>query len=116
MKTWGGRHYLPEPPRMINGSLKSFEYKLLNYLIQGSAADQTKQTIIDWDYMYGTDGVFLAALHDEVNISVPEETGAVAMSHLEEAMNRDRFDVPFRSEGFAGPNFGTLISANPKDA
>lgn len=108
LRTWGGRLYLPEAPRLIKGVMRSFEYKLLNYLIQGSAADQTKQTIIDWDQMYGNDGLFLAALHDEINLSIPAEDALNAMAHLQEVMNRARFDVPMLSEGFVGPNFGDL--------
>jgi DNA polymerase I-like protein with 3'-5' exonuclease and polymerase domains len=108
LRTWGGRLYLPEAPRLIKGVMRSFEYKLLNYLIQGSAADQTKQTIIDWDQMYGNDGLFLAALHDEINLSIPRDYWINGMAHLQEVMNRARFDVPMLSEGFVGPNFGDL--------
>lgn len=108
LKTWGGRRYLPEPPKLIKGVMRSFEYKLLNYLIQGSAADQTKQAIIDWDVCREPSWAFLAALHDEVNISVPEDEALSAMTYLKEVMNRDRFDVPMLSEGFIGDNFGEL--------
>jgi DNA polymerase I-like protein with 3'-5' exonuclease and polymerase domains len=81
-------------------------YKLLNYLIQGSAADQTKQSIIDWHYdIRKPSDIFLATVHDENNIAAPLEDLAPAMYRLRTAMDMDRFDVPFRSEGFAGPNW-----------
>jgi DNA polymerase-1 len=108
LRTWGGRLYLPEAPRLVNGVMRSFEYKLLNYLIQPSAADQTKQTVIDWDAVRPSSNVFLIAMHDEIDISVPEDDLIMDMKILKEVMNRDRFDVPMRSEGFWGYNFGEL--------
>lgn len=108
LKTWGGRLYLPEAPKLINGRMIDFLYKLLNYLIQPSAADLTKQTIIDWNTEHGSDGFLTATLYDEINLSVREDYVGRAMAHLKEVMNRDRLDVPMRSEGFIGPNFGAL--------
>ena len=40
VKTWGGRILPAEAPRIIDGEWRTFYYKLCNYLIQGSAADQ----------------------------------------------------------------------------
>jgi DNA polymerase-1 len=108
MRTWGGRLYLPEPPRLVGGIMRSFEYKLLNYLIQGSAADQTKQAVIDWHATKLDDNYFLIAMHDEIDISAPEKTWEAGMQHLKEVMNHPRFDVPMLSEGFWGHNFGEL--------
>lgn len=103
--TWGGRKYYVEPPKLVQGRMRTFEYKLLNYLIQGSAADQTKQTIIDWDKERDLSTVFLATVHDEINISVPEGIVKPEMVTLRRCMHRDYFDVPMRSEGFVGPNW-----------
>lgn len=44
--TLGGRRYKSEPRRIVNGEWRSFEYKLLNYLIQGSAADLMKDAMV----------------------------------------------------------------------
>jgi DNA polymerase I-like protein with 3'-5' exonuclease and polymerase domains len=100
--TWGGRRYFREENE------RDLSYKLLNYLIQGSAADQTKQSIIDWHENKHPDDVFLATVHDENNVSAPIEDKAPAMQRLRLSMDKDRFDVPFLSEGFAGPNWGDL--------
>jgi len=105
IRTWGGREYFVEPPKVIDGRMRSFEYKLLNYLVQGSAADQTKQSIIDWADTRSWEATFLATVHDEINISAPKETAHEHMRVLREAMDKDRFDVPFKSEGFIGPNW-----------
>jgi len=109
IRTWGGRHYPVEPAKIIKGKLRTFEYKLLNYLIQGSAGDQTKQVLCDWyeDYK-APDAIFLATVHDEISASVPEESWRSEMAMLRIAMDQDLFDVPMRSEGFYGPNWGNL--------
>lgn len=105
IRTWGGREYYSEPAKIVAGSMRSFEYKLLNYLIQGSAADQTKQSIIEWNDQRRWDSIFLATVHDEINISAPADAWESHMSVLRGAMNVDRFDVPFKSEGFKGENW-----------
>ncbi len=104
--TWGGRQYVREPNEQ-----RDLSYKLLNYLIQGSAADQTKQAIVDWHYNHrkSTD-IFLSTVHDENNIAAPIDDKAGAMMRLRVAMDAKRFDVPFRSEGFAGPTWGKIQS------
>lgn len=105
IRTWGGRQYYVEPSKIVDGRLRSFEYKLLNYLIQGSAADQTKESIIAWDDQRSWEATFLATVHDEINISAPKDSWQEHMAILKEAMDKDRFDVPFKSEGFIGENW-----------
>lgn len=104
IRTWGGRLYYAE----IGSDGRNFAYKLLNYLIQGSAADQTKESINDWFENKPHDDVFLATVHDEINISAPSELWQNSMGILRVCMERDRFDVPFRSEGFYGPNWSEI--------
>ena len=110
IRTWGGRYYPVEPAKIIKGRLRTWEYKLLNYLIQGSAGDQTKQVLCDWWEMYKSpDTVFMATIHDEINASVPEDISGMEMTQLRDAMDQDLFDCPMRSEGYQGPNWGSLI-------
>jgi DNA polymerase I-like protein with 3'-5' exonuclease and polymerase domains len=111
IRTWGGRIYYTEPSRVINGRNVDFSYKLLNYLIQGSAADQTKQSVIDWYASKGKGVTLLAQVHDEINISVPVGSAVDEMAVLRNAMNKNRFDVPFLSEGFFGTNWQDLQEA-----
>jgi len=108
IRTWGGRIYYKEPDREIKGRMVDFSYKLLNYLIQGSAADQTKQSTIDWYKEKAPDTSMLALVHDEINISAPAEDYEVEMAVLRQHMNAPRFDVPFLSDGFVGPNWHDL--------
>ena len=107
--TWGGRKYPTEPPKVIKGAMRTFEYKLLNYLIQGSAGDQTKEVMCDWWENYKSpDTVFTSTIHDEINASAPEEDWEHEMRELQRAMDQDYFDVPMRSEGEHGTNWGSL--------
>lgn len=105
IRTWGGRVYYSEPSKEVAGRMRDFSYKLLNYLIQGSAADQTKQSIVDWESSRHWSVPFLATVHDEINISAPADNWRAAMDHLRLCMNEDRLDVPVLSEGFVGPNW-----------
>jgi DNA polymerase I-like protein with 3'-5' exonuclease and polymerase domains len=101
--TWGGRKYYKEPH-----AERDLSYKLLNFLVQGSAADQTKQSLIDWDNERAPEDMLLASVHDEINISVPIDRADDGMRRLRLAMNKDRFDVPFLSEGYAGLNWSEI--------
>jgi DNA polymerase I-like protein with 3'-5' exonuclease and polymerase domains len=108
IRTWGGRVYYREP-----NPERDLSYKLLNYLIQGSSADQTKQSMIDYDNERNPDELLIAAVHDELNTSVPTENLEAGMVRLRTAMDKDRFDVPFRSEGYAGPNWADIEKYEP---
>lgn len=101
--TWGGRRYFKEP-----NPDRDLSYKLLNYLIQGSAADQTKQAIIDWNRLRKPCDQLIAAVHDEINVCAPPEEMHAAMYRLRVAMDAPRFDVPFMSEGFVGDNWSDI--------
>lgn len=109
IRTWGGREIHKEPSRVVKGALRSFEYKLLNYLIQGSSADQTKQCMLDWNSHLDCGEVFMATVHDEINISAPIDQAEDAMEHLRICMEETcQFDVPMLSEGFSGPSWGEV--------
>lgn len=103
IRTWGGRKYYREVSTKY--PTRDFSYKLLNYLIQGSAADQTKQCLVDWNSTRYPGSKFLATVHDEINISVPADEWRDHMTHLREVMNSDRLDCPMLSEGFVGENW-----------
>jgi len=101
--TWGGRKYYREP-----NPDRDLSYKLLNYLIQGSAADQTKDAMIAWENTRGPDDMMIADVYDELDMSAPAEEDKRAMVCLRTAMNADRFDVPFRSKGYKGANWADV--------
>lgn len=105
--TWGGRKYPVEPPKVVKGRTMTFEYKLLNYLIQGSAGDCTKESLVRWDADKGN-GEFLATVHDENDIQAPKESAQRDMRKLREAMESIEFDVKMLSDGFVGSSWTDL--------
>jgi DNA polymerase-1 len=106
--TWGGREYPVEPPKVLkNGRYANYAYKLLNYLIQGSAGDCTKESLIRWDSIKG-DAQFLATVHDENDIQAPEDVWVKEMAKLKKAMESIEFDVKMLSDGFTGVDWANL--------
>lgn len=106
--TWGGRVYYCEEPKVIQGRLRTFEYKLLNYLIQGSAADCTKEALVRYDEIDHSDARFVVTVHDEVNISAPKGAFKKEMLKLREVMMSVEFDLPMLSDAEFGPNWGQM--------
>jgi len=108
VRTWGGRLIHAEPPRIVKGQQWDFSYKLTNYLIQGSAADQTKEAIGTIGYATSTRR-FLATVHDENVFSVDpdhlrENVGEILAS-MEEQQG---WDVPFKAAVEVGPDWHNL--------
>jgi len=110
IRTWGGRLYHVEPPVIVKGRRQTWEYKLINYLVQGSAADITKEVICEWYYGGGTtNGArFLLTVYDEINLSCPRDRVEPEMEFLREFMDGVELDVPMRSDGKIGERWGEL--------
>lgn len=107
--TWGGREYYPEPPKLVNGRMMDFIYKLLNYLVQGSAADATKEAILRYHNHPKREARFLVTVYDEINSSTFDKRSVVPqMAVLRECMEGLEFDVPLLSSGKTGPNWASL--------
>ncbi len=108
VKTWGGRLIYCEPPKMVNGRMWTFEYKLLNHLIQGSAADQTKEAIATAGYKT-KHRRFLATVHDENDYSVDPDHLKEQVQEIKSSMeDQPGWDVPFKAEVEVGPNWWDL--------
>lgn len=104
--TLGGRQYYPEEPTIRDGHPRDFIYKLLNYLIQGSAADMTKQAVINYHEHPKKRGRFLVTVYDEINVSMPTKDEILT---LKEVMNSCvKLDVPIISDGKMGRSWGEL--------
>ena len=99
--------YYTEPPKVINKRLCSFEYKLLNYLIQGSAADCTKEAVIRY-HDVKRDGRFLVTVYDEITNSAPKKAYKQEMQLMREVMGSIEFDIPMISDGKTGKSWGDL--------
>ena len=92
--TLGGRKYYAQKPSVLQGVFKSFEYKLPNYKIQGSAADQTKEAMIR--YCETTHcGELMLTVHDQLVVQVPADTASINLERtlFEDAVNGSFQDV-----------------------
>lgn len=87
------------------------EYKLVNYLIQGSAADVMKKGMYD-AYNAGVFNVLTPhiTVHDELGVSVPQTVeGIEAYQELVDIMeNCIKIDVPLHVDCDLGYSFGNL--------
>lgn len=110
IRTWGGRLYYVEPPSVRDGRRQTWEYKLINYLIQGSAADMTKEVICRWHESGASShgARFLVTVYDEINISASPALAEIHMKYLREVMEDVELDVPMRSSGKIGKRWGRL--------
>lgn len=110
IRTWGGRLYYVEPPGFSKKHARNmtYEYKLVNYYCQGSAADLTKQALIEWHSAAGRTARFLVTVYDEINITAPPEAADGQMALLRDVMEARRLTVPMRSSGKRGPTWGDL--------
>lgn len=88
IKTLGGRHSHIDPPTYVDGERRTFEYKALNKLIQGSAADQTIECMIQ-AYREGLPVLF--PVHDEICLSANQEQADRMKEIMETCV---KLDVP----------------------
>ncbi len=109
VRTWGGRVIYAEPPRVgPKGEHWDFSYKLLNYLIQGSAADQTKETIIRGGYKTRRRR-FLTSVHDQNVYSVDPQYLDQEVKNIRAIMEDPTgWDVPWKCTVEYGPNWWDL--------
>lgn len=115
IRTWGGREYYCEPSKMINGQIRHFDYKLVNVLIQGSAADCTKEATIRFCERARPEWRVLMTVHDELVVSVPRAERDEAMRVLQESMESVELDVPMKSEGtWSALNWSALLDYDKK--
>ena len=114
IRTWGGREYYCEPPKVVDGELRTFDYKLVNVLIQGSAADSIKTTLIDYLENKPKGHRFYVSVHDELLASVPQSELTTGMEALRRSMEDVTFDVPMLSEGKTGLTWSSLTDYDKK--
>lgn len=110
IRTWGGREYFVEEAKFVAkfGYVMNFFYKLLNYLIQGSAGDCTKEALIRYDLHPKRQARLLVTVHDEVNSSAPKGRIKQENEIMREVMQSIQFDLPMLSEGKFGNDWGHL--------
>ena len=91
--TWTGRRLPCDDDRV---------YTLVNYLIQGGAAEVFKSNLIKLDQADLTE-LLIVPVHDEIVLNAPRKDAAEIMKTVQECMTtRDGWDVPLTS-GIDGP-------------
>lgn len=120
IRTWGGRLYYVEDPKIVDGKRRTFEYKMLNLLIQGSSADCTKRAMLAlWKAIQASPHrrrtwKILLSVHDEFVLSVPRADLHDAQEVLRKAMASVEFQVAMLSEGKYGKTWGQLKKYDEK--
>lgn len=113
LRTLGGRLYYCKPPKQLPDKrnpkkmrMVSFEYKMLNDTIQPSAADVTKQAMINADNA----GVeMLLTVHDEIVAEAELGQYRTVMRDLKDAMESVPLDCPLLSDGkFTFNDWGSM--------
>lgn len=97
--TWGGREYYCEDPKLVDGRLRTFDYKMVNLLIQGSAADCTKEAFIRYHETKPPGHRLVLNVHDQLTSSIPRSELEEGMECMRVAMESVEFDVPMLTEG-----------------
>lgn len=87
------------------GIRRAFTYKALNKLIQGSAADQTKQAMAD---CYKEGLLPLLTVHDELCFSIESDEQAARIKDIMENGLNDVLLVPSRVDQEIGDNWGEV--------
>jgi len=86
------KHYTP-----------AFTYKALNKLIQGSAADMTKKSMLE---LYKEGIVAHIQVHDELDISVENDTKAKRIIEIMESAVE--LEIPNKVDYESGKNWGDI--------
>lgn len=83
------------------------EYKLVNGLIQGTAADLLKQVICELDDADVAKYIIMP-IHDELIFDIPDEDLVEVSEVVEQIMTRHEFRVPFTVDPHTGQRMGDL--------
>lgn len=104
--TLGGRRVLMERPKIVNGRRMEFDYKGINLLVQGSAADQCKEAMVTYN---GPGRIWLSA-HDELVITCKPEDKEAAAIALQKCMCEQEFpiSVPMIADVQFGLNYSQV--------
>ncbi len=104
--TFGGRRYFCEPSKVVDGRLRDFAYKLLNVLIQGSAADMMKATMVSYDSLgaFAEENPILLQVHDDLLFGIADKKNAKEVHRrVREAFaDLPGFSIPMLSDGKVG--------------
>lgn len=107
--TFGGRRYFCEKPRYDPelGKMMTYEYKMLNTLIQGSAADCTKLAVNKFYSERKNDTWnIVATIHDEIVATAPLNEVHECNDFLAACMSSIKVNIMLTSDGGVIDNLG----------
>jgi DNA polymerase I-like protein with 3'-5' exonuclease and polymerase domains len=108
-RTWGGRVYHCEEPKFMEGRWRTFDYKMVNYLVQGSSADITKEAMLRY-HAAKKHGRIILCVHDEIVVSCPKQYWREEMEILKACMGGIELDAPLITDGEVGSNLFELTA------
>lgn len=92
-----GRKHIAEPGKL---------YPLVNYVIQGTAAEILKRKIVEADQA-GLGDYMILPVHDEIDLDVPNDELDDVLTTLHDVVNDDKLlRVPLTWSSEIGPNWG----------
>lgn len=100
-----GRAYVKSPIGRIHFAEESKIYTLVNSLIQGTAADAFKQSLVDLDNS-GFGEYLLLPVHDEINMELPTSEALELQKEIESVMTQNQWTVPLTVESNIGMSWG----------
>ena len=100
-----GRGYVKSPIGRIHFSEKDKLYTLVNSLIQGTAADCFKQSLVDLDNS-GFGQYLLLPVHDEIDMELPDESAKEMLVEIERIMYQPNWAAPLTVSASLGANWG----------
>ena len=104
--TIGGRVCPVEPPTLVGGAMRTWDYKLINTVIQGSAGDQIKEAMIQVHEQYPD--ILLLSVHDEILWEAPSRDARALVQPIARIMEECmQLDVPVVAEGAVGRTWRT---------
>ena len=96
-------------PVLYSQIKRAYTYKALNKLIQGSAADMTKKSMLE---LYKEGVVAHIQIHDELCVSIEDKTQVNKIKKImEEAVT---LEVPNKVDYESGKNWGTIKKKQEK--
>lgn len=109
VRTYGGRLY-PRPPfiKRAGGGFSPADYRLINYLVQGSSADITKRAMLNLTGDARYNSYFMLQVYDEMNISAPIDQAVEQMEVLREAMESVPLITGLPTDGEYGFTWGDM--------
>lgn len=100
-----GRGYVKSPIGRIHFAEKDKLYTLVNSLIQGTAADCFKQSLVDLDNS-GFGQYLLLPVHDEIDMELPTESAKEMLIEIERIMYQPNWAAPLTVSASLGANWG----------